>query len=103
MTTAALAPPVTAKPTPRPKHWTCDEFHYFGDVGAFEGRRAMLIDGEILEEGPMNPPHALTIERVDAAIRTAFGVGWRYRIQLPLVLGLDTDPVPDFVVIAGSL
>lgn len=103
MMTATLPPPKLVKATPKPKHWTCDEFHRFGDLGAFEGRRAMLIDGEILEEGPMNPPHALTIERVDAAIRKAFGSDWRYRIQLPMVLGLDTDPVPDFAVIAGSV
>ena len=32
----------------------------FGDMGVFEGRRAMLIDGVILEQGPMNPPHAIT-------------------------------------------
>ena len=52
------------------------EFHRFGDLGVFEGRRAMLIDGVILEEGPMNPPHAITLGLVEEAIRTAFGAGW---------------------------
>jgi hypothetical protein len=61
---------------PRPVSWTCAEFHRFGDMGVFEGRRAMLIDGVILEEGPMNPPHAITLELVEGAIRTAFGTGW---------------------------
>jgi Uma2 family endonuclease len=87
---------------PRPLRWTCAEFHRFGDLGVFEGRRAMLIDGVILEEGPMNPPHALTLELVEPALRTAFGTGWRIRSQSPLVLGLDLDPEPDFAVIAGS-
>src|ERR1043165_257654 len=40
---------------PRPLRWTCAEFHRFGDMGLFEGRQAMLIDGVILEQGPMNP------------------------------------------------
>jgi Uma2 family endonuclease len=71
-------------------------------MGAFEGRRAMLIDGVILEEGPMNPPHAITLELVAEAIRAAFGTGWRFRSQSPLVLGQDLDPEPDFAVIAGS-
>src|SRR3954453_10326951 len=87
---------------PRPVHWTCAEFHRFGDLGVFEGRRAMLIDGVILEEGPMNPPHAITLELVEAALRTAFGTGWRIRSQSPLVLGQDLDPEPDFAVMAGT-
>ncbi len=62
----------------------------------------MLIDGVILEEGPMNPPHAITLELVEETIRTAFGTGWRIRNQSPLVLGQDLDPEPDLAVIAGT-
>jgi Uma2 family endonuclease len=62
----------------------------------------MLINGVILEEGPMDPPHAITLELVEETIRTAFGVGWRFRSQLPLVLGQDLDPEPDFAVMAGT-
>src|SRR5690349_5797586 len=90
-----------AQAGPRPVRWTCAEFHLFGDLGVFEGRRAMLIDGVILEQGPMNPPHALTLELVEDALRAALGTGWRIRIQSPLVLGQDLDPEPDFAVIAG--
>ena len=86
---------------PRPRHWTCAEFHRFGDLGAFEGRRAMLIDGVIVEEGPMSPPHAITLGLVEEAVRAAFGPGWWLRHQSPLVLGLDTDPEPDLVVVPG--
>jgi Uma2 family endonuclease len=82
--------------------WTCAEFHLFGDMGVFEGRRAMLIDGVILEEGPMNPPHAITLELVEEVLRTVFRSGWRIRSQSPLVLGQDLDPEPDVAVIAGS-
>jgi Uma2 family endonuclease len=71
-------------------------------MGVFEGRRAMLIDGVILEEGPMNPPHAITLELVEETLRVAFGGGWRFRSQSPLVLGQDIDPEPDFAVIAGT-
>jgi Uma2 family endonuclease len=71
-------------------------------MGVFEGRRAMLIDGVILAEGPMNPPHAITLELVAEALRIAFGAGWRVRIQSPLVLGQDLDPEPDFAVLAGA-
>jgi Uma2 family endonuclease len=87
---------------PRPLRWTCAEFHRFGDLGLFEGRRAMLIDGVILEEGPMNPPHAITIELVEEVLRAVFATGWRIRVQSPLVLGQDLDPEPDLAVIAGT-
>jgi Uma2 family endonuclease len=50
----------------------------------------------------MNPPHAITLELVEGAIRAAFGAGWRVRGQSPLVLGQDLDPEPDLAVIAGS-
>ena len=62
----------------------------------------MLIDGVILEEGPMNPPHAITLELVEEAFRAAFGRGWRIRMQSPLVLSQDIDPEPDCAVIAGT-
>src|SRR5438270_4002435 len=102
MTTLSHPSSQAAPAGPRPLRWTCAEFHRFGDMGVFEGRRAMLIDGVILAEGPMNPPHAITLELVEEAIRTAFGAGWRFRSQSPLVLGQDLDPEPDFAVIAGT-
>ena len=68
MSSISLPSPRPALAGPRPMRWTCAEFHRFGDMGVFEGRRAMLIDGVILEEGPMNPPHAITLELVEEAI-----------------------------------
>ncbi len=102
MTTLSHSPSRSAPAGPRPLRWTCAEFHRFGDMGLFEGRGAMLIDGVILEQGPMNPAHAITLELVEEALRTAFGSGWRFRSQSPLVLGQDLDPEPDFAVIAGT-
>lgn len=87
---------------PQPVRWTCAEFHQLGDLGAFEGRRAMLIDGVILEEGQMIPPHAQTLGLSDAAVRQAFDQGWRVRQQSPLVLGRETDPEPDLAVVRGG-
>jgi Uma2 family endonuclease len=102
VTTMSAHIPRASMGGPRPRRWTCGEFHQFGDMGLFEGRRAMLIDGEILEWGPMNPPHAITLELVEETIRTTFGTGWRFRNQSPLVLSQDLDPEPDFAVMAGA-
>ena len=101
MMPAHIATPVPPGP-PRNLRWTVDQFHYLGDLGMFEGRRAWLVDGVILEEGPMNPPHRIALELSEEALRVAFGTGWRVCNQMPLVLGQTTDPEPDLAVIAGS-
>ncbi len=105
--TALLTPPATA-PTPppatspRPFVWTVPLFHQLGDMGWFEGRRASLIHGVIIEEGAMNPPHANAGEKTEEVIRSVFGPGWRVRVQKPLVLGLTIDPEPDVAVVRGA-
>lgn len=101
MTTLSLPSPRLTSAGPRPVRWTCAEFHRVGDTGLFQGRRAKLIDGVIFEEGPMNPPHAVTLGLVEEAIRVAYGVGWWVRNQCPLVLGQDLDPEPDIAVVSG--
>jgi Uma2 family endonuclease len=100
---ASAAPAPPAPPAlPRPFRWTCAEFHRAGEAGVFEGRRPVLIDGVILEQGPMNHPHAIAVELTMIALQAVFAIGWRVRVQLPLVIDLFTDLFPDFAVVAGS-
>jgi Uma2 family endonuclease len=102
MTTAAVSSIFAAPLVPRPKRFTCAEFHQLGDMGWFQGRRAMLIDGEIMEMAVSNPPHAVAVTLADYELKRVFGVGFVVRIQMPLVLGLTTDPEPDLAVVIGS-
>lgn len=99
---ATPAPAPTDSPPPKPVLWTVPEFHRINESGVFGNRRPILLDGVILELGPMNPPHAIAVELVDTALRAAFGPGWRLRVQLPLALGTDSDSMPDVAVVAGS-
>lgn len=101
---AAATTPPPASPYPRPmaRKWTAEQFNMMGDMGWFEGRRPFLLDGVIWEQGPMNPPHAVALELVDAAVRGMFGAGWRYRVQTPLTVDEENDPFPDFAVVRGS-
>ncbi len=94
----------TPVPTGSPRNliWTVDQFHSLGDLGMFEGRRAMLIAGVILEEGPQDPPHAIAATKTEDLIRETFGKGWHVRVAKPLVLGQTTDPEPDVAVVAGK-
>jgi Uma2 family endonuclease len=101
---AVLSPPPwqPAVALPRARRWTAVEFDTLGSLGCFEGRRAYLIDGVIWEQGPMDPPHANALELLAEAVRAAFGVGWRFRVQLPLHIGTLTNPMPDLAVVAGQ-
>jgi len=107
--TTLLVPPRRSKlPTlapispPGPKRFTVEEFHNLGEAGLFVGKQACLIRGEIFEEGPMNPPHRLSLELSTLAMQGAFGTGWRVCAQMPLLLGTATDPEPDIAMVRGS-
>jgi Uma2 family endonuclease len=102
--TAVLSPPPW-KPTsalPVVKKWTVTEFDHLGSLGAFAGRRAFLLDGVILEQGPMDPPHADALDVLNELVRAAFGPGWRFRIQTPLHLDEFNNPMPDLAVVWGA-
>ena len=101
MTTAILTAPARVVARPAVKTWTVPEFHQMGELGWFEGRRAMLIRGVILEDDAMNPPHAIAGTKTEDLIREYFGRGWHVRVQKPLVLGQTTDPEPDVAVVIG--
>jgi len=88
---------------PKPVRWTCAEFHQMGDLGWFEHKRVMLIEGEILEMAGPNPPHSTATALVQEALRSIFGSGFVVRGENPLVLGLTTDPVPDVAVVQGNI
>ena len=96
-------PPWRPSPViPQPRRWTVDEFDSLGSLGCFAGRRAFLLDGVILEQGPMEPPHAEALEVLTEHVRAAFGTGWRFRVQTPLHLDEFNNPMPDLAVVAGA-
>jgi Uma2 family endonuclease len=72
------------------------------DLGFFRGQRAERIGGQIVVQSPQNWRHAVSTDRAGEVLRTAFGPAFWVRTQLPLELGLDSDPEPDVSVIAGK-
>ena len=88
---------------PQPYRWTRDEFNEMGDMGLFEGRRSILVEGEILAMPSMNDPHRTALVLADEAFRTAFGSGYFLSMQSPFDIGKATDPEPDLAVIKGSV
>jgi Uma2 family endonuclease len=87
-------------PAPR-KRWTLEEFHLLCGLPKFENRKMILVDGEILDMPNPNPPHDIGVGQTEDALRNAFGPGVWVRVQMALVLGLATDPMPDLAVVPG--
>lgn len=93
-----------SSPGPRPlvMRWTAEQFQQMGDMGWFEGRRPVLLDGVIWEQGMMDPPHAVALELLAEALRPVFRPGCMVRQQMPLNVDEYTDPVPDVAVVPGA-
>jgi len=102
MSTLTLPPPVRTAPPPAPKRWTALEFDRLCGSGYFAGRRPFLIDGVILEQGPMDAPHANAVVLVGQALAAVFTAGWVIRCQLPLHVDAMANPMPDFAVVRGG-
>jgi Uma2 family endonuclease len=93
-------PLLPRRPAPR-KRWTLEEFHLLCGLPTFENRKMILVDGEILDMPNPNPPHDVGVGQTDEALRNAFGASFWVRVQMALVLGLATDPMPDLAVVTG--
>lgn len=83
---STIAPPpmraVAMPPRKKPK-WSVEEFHRIRATGIWDGLRTYLIRGEIWEQGPMTPPHANYVDRINEALRAIFTAGYRVRVQTP--------------------
>src|SRR5262245_2103294 len=105
MSTFAAPPPIGTRSQPfQPVRWTVDEFHELACLPALEGRKLILVDGEILDIPLANHPHDVGIGKTDRQLRQIFPeVHFWVRIQMALPLGLHTDPGPDIAVVAGEM
>jgi len=92
---------------PRPRQdphwkWTRKEYYRLWELGLIPNRHVQLIDGEIYLMLPQNPPHASAISLVQQTLTAVFGKGYTARVQLPLELGLRSEPEPDVAIVRGG-
>jgi len=88
----------------RTRRWKRIEYERLIDRGIFQpGERLELIGGQLLVREPQGGAHALGIELVAEALREAFGVAARIRVQLPIALDEESEPEPDVSVVGGPL
>ena len=89
--------------TPQPYRWTREQFNQIGDMGLFEGRRAILVEGEILAMPAMGDLHRNVLTLASDVLRDLFGGGFFVSVQCPFDIGRATDPEPDIAIIHGSV
>ena len=89
---------------PRTRRWTRVEYDHLIDKRIFRpDERLELLAGHLVVREPQGDPHALAIERVNEALRAAFGLAWRVRVLLPVALDDESEPEPDISVAQGPL
>jgi Uma2 family endonuclease len=94
---------LTVKRFPRRRIWTKKEYYKLIDIGFFNGKRAELIEGEIIEMSPMKTPRAVSIGLVSSILREVFAENYDVRGQLPIDLGDINEPEPDVAVVKGNI
>lgn len=82
--------------------FTRDQYFTLAEHGFFDGRRVMLIHGEILEMASVKEPHACGVSALADVLKSAFGAGFFVREEKPLDHCVTTEPEPDVVVVPGS-
>ncbi len=82
------------------RRFTTDEYHRMGEAGIFgEDDRVELIDGEIVETGPIGPRHMWCVSRLDRLLHQQLGDDVIISVQNPIRLSVDGEPQPDVVVL----
>src|SRR5262249_13152238 len=95
-------PKRTVAAAPTPKRYSIAEFHQMWESGLFDDCRPMLINGEVFEMATPGPAHNTVTTIADYALKAVFASGFFVRVQMPLILGQRSDPVPDLAVIKGK-
>jgi Uma2 family endonuclease len=85
---------------PRRHRITLEHFYRMAAAGVFdESERIELVNGVIIDVPPMGGRHASTLQQVASALSVALAARAMVRQQLPLLLSVDSEPLPDIAVV----
>lgn len=80
--------------------WTVDEYHRMLEAEILTTEdRVELIEGQIIQMSPQQPPHAATTQRVFNYLNTLLAGIAFLRMQLPITLRPNSEPEPDIAVV----
>jgi Uma2 family endonuclease len=87
---------------PRTARWTREQYYDMAALGWFKGKRAVLLDGEIIEMAGQGNWYAATLGNADELLRGVFTQRVWVRVQMPLETPGQSDPEPDLAVVPGK-
>ena len=105
----ATATPSAPAATPPPangasrQRWTIAEYQQMARAGLLDGKRTILIRGEVLTMPQPAPPHDTALSLAAEFLRKICPVGHYVRNQQSFNVGTDNDPGPDLAVVPGSI
>lgn len=96
--------PVTIAP-PLRRLFTRAEYERAAELGLFgPEERLELIGGEVIKKmTPQRSFHATGVTLAAEVLRRTFPKGYVVRVQLPLVLGDESEPEPDVALVRGEI
>ena len=84
------------------RRFTREEYEHLVKEGFFHpGERVELIEGYLYEMSPQDSWHASGIQALKEILTPIFKKGYDIRFQMPLALGLDSEPEPDVAIVRG--
>jgi Uma2 family endonuclease len=85
------------------RRWTREEYERLVEQGFFHPEeRLELVEGVIYEMTPQSSYHATGVRLAERALRPFYEQGFDMRCQMPLALGLDSEPEPDIAIVLGE-
>lgn len=75
-------------------------YHRLGEQGAFDGLKVELLEGEIIVMSPMDAAHAFPVQELNRLLVRAVPDHLRVRSQLPIAPDDESEPEPDFAIVA---
>lgn len=80
--------------------WNVEEYHRMIEAEILTtGDRVELLEGQIVQMSPQQPPHAATTQRVLKYFSCLLADRADIRVQLPITLRPDSEPEPDIAVV----
>ncbi|MCC7000423.1 MAG: Uma2 family endonuclease [Deltaproteobacteria bacterium] len=76
------------------------EYDRLVELGAFQDERVELLAGVLVAGSPQGARHAQTIQRLTQRLVMALAGRAEVRVQLPLAASAESEPEPDFAVVA---
>jgi Uma2 family endonuclease len=76
------------------------DYHRMAKAGIVaRDARVELIDGEIIDMSPIGSKHASVVKQLNRLLSVAAGERAIVSVQDPIILGLDSEPEPDIVLL----